>query len=150
MFEIKTKDGRGKTVKIRTPYGAEHLYELTETGRAFIDESVQISRSYEHLRPILTSRYQRTTIVDLDSSTRMTCDEYLICTDWQDHPEGWSSRYSLVQTQSGIVVYLDPRMLARQQPCLLIPHQGQQRHRQNLCFAPIKSVTRLPRKLDRQ
>ena len=98
MFEIKTKDGRGKTVKIRTPYGAEHLYELTETGRAFIDESVQISRSYEHLRPILTSRYQRTTIVDLDSSTRMTCDEYLICTDWQDQSVAFP--YCILETKS--------------------------------------------------
>ncbi len=84
MIEVKTKDGRGKTVKIRTPYHAEHLYELTESGRAFIDESVQVPGSSEHLRPTLTSRYQRTTIVDRDTSTRMTCDEYLICSDWED------------------------------------------------------------------
>ena len=98
MLEVKTKDGRGKTVKLRTPYDADRLYELTESGKTFIEEIVQTLGSSEQLRPTLTSQYQRTTIVDHDTSTRMTCDEYLRCTDWED--KNITFPYCILETKS--------------------------------------------------
>ena len=100
MLEVKTKDGRGKTVKIRTPYDADSLYELTESGKTFIEEATKIPGSSENLRPTLTSQYQRTTIVDLDTSTRMTCDEYLVCTDWKNQSIAFP--YCILETKSSV------------------------------------------------
>ena len=100
MLEVKTKDGRGKTVKIRTPYNAETLYELTESGKTFIEEATKSLGSSENLRPTLTSQYQRTTIVDHDTSTRMTCDEYLLCTDWENQSVAFP--YCILETKSSV------------------------------------------------
>ena len=100
MLEVKTKDGRGKTVEIRTPYNAETLYELTESGKTFIEKATKTPGSSENLRPTLTSQYQRTTIVDHDTSTRMTCDEYLVCTDWKNQSVAFP--YCILETKSSV------------------------------------------------
>jgi VTC domain. len=100
MLEVKTKDGRGKTVKLRTPYDADSLYELTESGKTFIEEATKSPGSSERLIPTLTSQYQRTTIVDHNTSTRMTCDEYLICTDWEN--QSTTFPYCILETKSSV------------------------------------------------
>lgn len=83
MLEVKSKDGRGKTIKERTPYDVDHLHELTVEGKAFIDNLMGEQGISDDLRPTLTSRYQRATIVDRETRTRITCDEFLTCTDWE-------------------------------------------------------------------
>jgi len=85
MLEVKTKDGRGKTVKTRTEYDAELLHSLNRQGRQFINTIVEEKEIVEDLRRTLTTNYQRTTIVDLTTQTRMTCDEFLTCTDWENN-----------------------------------------------------------------
>lgn len=85
MLEVKTKDGRGKTVKTRTQYDPETLHSLNEQGRQFINTIVEEKEIVKDLRQTLTTNYQRTTIVDLATQTRMTCDEFLICTDWENN-----------------------------------------------------------------
>ena len=84
MLEVKTKDGRGKTVKKRTPYEVKNTNHLTNNAKAFIDGVVGISGASHNLQATLTSQYQRTTIVDQLTKTRMTCDEFLVCTDWEN------------------------------------------------------------------
>ena len=100
MLGVKTKDGRGKTVKLRTPYDANSLYELTESGKTFIEEATKSPGSSERLIPTLTSQYQRTTIVDHNTSTRMTCDEYLICSDWEN--QSTTFPYCILETKSSV------------------------------------------------
>tara|TARA_Y100001970_G_scaffold189696_1_gene230607 strand:+ start:786 stop:1559 length:774 start_codon:yes stop_codon:yes gene_type:complete len=85
MLEVKTKDGRGKTVKTRTQYDSKSLNSLTKEARQFIRMTVNDSKYIDTLRYTLTTQYQRTTIVDLDTQTRMTCDEFLTCIDWENN-----------------------------------------------------------------
>ena len=85
MLEVKTKDGRGKTVKTRTQYDPETLHSLNEQGRQFINTIVEEKEIVKDLRQTLTTKYQRTTIVDPNTQTRMTCDEFLTCTDWENN-----------------------------------------------------------------
>ena len=85
MLEVKTKDGRGKTVKTRTQYDPETLHSLNDQGRQFINTIVEEKEIVKDLRRTLTTNYQRTTIVDLATQTRITCDEFLICTDWENN-----------------------------------------------------------------
>ncbi|OUV41299.1 MAG: hypothetical protein CBC68_06335 [Candidatus Marinimicrobia bacterium TMED108] len=85
MLEVKTKDGRGKTVKIRTEYDSETLNSLNKQGRQFINSIVEEKEIVKDLRRTLTTNYQRTTIVDLATQTRMTCDEFLTCSDWENN-----------------------------------------------------------------
>lgn len=82
MLEVKLKDGRGKTIKHRCNYDIKNLQTLTEDAKQFIDNCTKQKRISEYMNPTLTSRYQRMTIVDRSSATRLTCDEYLTCTDW--------------------------------------------------------------------
>ena len=98
MLEVKTKDGRGKTVKKRTPYDASELGELTNDGKIFIDTVIGEPGTSHDLRATLTSQYQRTTIVDPQTSTRITCDEYLTCTDWEN--QSVSLSMCIVETKS--------------------------------------------------
>jgi hypothetical protein len=82
MLEVKLKDGRGKTIKHRCSYDIKNLQILTEEAKQFIDSKTKQKKVSEYMNPTLTSRYQRMTIVDRSSLTRLTCDEYLACTDW--------------------------------------------------------------------
>jgi hypothetical protein len=84
MLEVKTKDGRGRTVKKRTPHDVTTLNELTTEGKSFIDDVIGETGASRDLRATLTSQYQRTTIVERETRTRITCDEYLTCTDWEN------------------------------------------------------------------
>jgi len=83
MLEVKTRGGRSTTVKHRLDYSVADAERLTSRGRAFVEESVSRAGAADGLRPTLTTRYRRSTFVDTDSGTRLTCDWGLLCTDWQ-------------------------------------------------------------------
>ena len=85
MLEVKTKDGRGKTVKSRTEYDPTTLNVLTEEARQYITSIAGAAKIVNNLQHTLTTQYQRTTIVDLYTQTRITCDEFLTCTDWENN-----------------------------------------------------------------
>ena len=53
--------------------------------RQFINTIVEENEIIKDLRQTLTTKYQRTTIVDPNTQTRMTCDELLTCTDWENN-----------------------------------------------------------------
>ncbi len=83
-LELKTKSGRGSTVKERMEYRPSHRRELTREGRVFL-----ASRLVKHahdaalvddLRPSLVSQYERITLVMTDGS-RVTIDQRL---RWHD------------------------------------------------------------------
>src|SRR5690606_31045156 len=85
-LEMKTKGGRGATVKERIPYSAADLDRLTNEGRAYVSESLASigldSALESELRPVITTRYRRTTLLlSADGggrvSGRATIDERL-------------------------------------------------------------------------
>jgi len=75
-LEVKQRDSRGRTVKHRTDYPSERRCELDERGRSFVDSVVGPGRVND-LRPVLTTRYSRSTLLLLRSNSRVTIDTNL-------------------------------------------------------------------------
>ncbi|MDN5895331.1 MAG: polyphosphate polymerase domain-containing protein [Nocardioides sp.] len=75
MLEVKTEGGRSETVKDRLPHPLDHRDCLDPDGAAFIDERLDLPGGAARvLGPVLTTTYSRTTLVDLDRGSRVTCD----------------------------------------------------------------------------
>ena len=74
QLEVKMKGGRSETVKSRLAYDPDDAYSLTSEGRQFVVDLIKEPETGELLRPVLMSQYKRTTLVDVESQTRMTCD----------------------------------------------------------------------------
>ena len=88
MLEVKTKDGRGRTVKERLDYDIDNSSHLTPEGRRFVQMALASSDvpvtnellNAAGLHPVLTTAYRRSTIVHETSGTRATIDSALVCT----------------------------------------------------------------------
>lgn len=78
MLEVKTRSGRGETIKARMPHDAAAT-ELDRVGVAFVEEQLADLAPATALVPVLTTRYRRTTVVDLQVPMRMTVDTGLVC-----------------------------------------------------------------------
>jgi hypothetical protein len=78
LLEIKTRSGRGETVKERQPYAIEDRRRLIPAGYDLIRDLVPPSTPVDQLRPSLITSYERTTLLD-PSGARVTCDVGLIC-----------------------------------------------------------------------
>ena len=80
-FEVKLKGRRGQTVKARLPYPVGDRARITPRAQAFL--AGQLQEAYGQPAPRLAARvtttYRRTTLVDLDHGTRLTCDVDLVC-----------------------------------------------------------------------
>lgn len=81
FLEVKTKDGRGNTVKQRIPVAAADRERLSAEGRMFAAEALQghghDAAIVDRLRPALTNRYRRTTLL-LPCGSRATIDIDLV------------------------------------------------------------------------
>jgi hypothetical protein len=77
-LEVKTRSGRDETVKHRMPYRIEDRDRLTRDGLAFVTEHVCLPEDGA-LEPVLRTSYRRTTLVDVTSGMRLTCDAGLVC-----------------------------------------------------------------------
>src|SRR5699024_5161677 len=73
-LEVKTEGGRGETVKERTGYEFEDRYRLTPAARDLAAAQIGSVATAGALQLALVTGYSRTTIVDLDGQSRMTCD----------------------------------------------------------------------------
>ncbi len=80
MLEVKAKDGRGRTVKFRAPHLAAAMTELGPAAGGFVDEVVGTNNTTADLHPVLTTRYERSTLFHADSKSRMTIDQNVRCT----------------------------------------------------------------------
>lgn len=78
LLEVKTRGGRGETVKERTTHALDRREELDDTARAFLREQQVADDVVDRLRPVLTTRYHRTTLMACDGS-RATLDLNLWC-----------------------------------------------------------------------
>lgn len=79
MLEVKTKDGRGRTIKHRTARTPAERDRLTADDQQFVDGVVVIPGIAASLVPTLTTRYRRSTVVDPSAGSRATVDQGLEC-----------------------------------------------------------------------
>jgi hypothetical protein len=83
MLEVKVRDGRGRTCKLRRPAESTDAHLLTDGGQAFVDGVVGAGTA-DGLVPMLTTRYRRATLVDPTGPARLTIDRTVTCTDRSD------------------------------------------------------------------
>lgn len=98
VLEVKTRSGRGETVKHRMPYSPADRARLTAEGLAFVAEHAGLDAP-ERLSPVLTTSYRRRTLVDLAGGSRLTCDAGLACTSVDGRSAALAGRL-LVETKS--------------------------------------------------
>ena len=79
FLEVKRRDARGRTTKVRVPYDPADEERLTPTGRVFVDEHVVLPTPLAPLHPVLTTEYHRVTLLDCTRSVRLTLDAGLVC-----------------------------------------------------------------------
>ena len=100
-FEVKLRWHRDQTVKARLPYSVTDRARITPTAQAFL--ASQLEYAYGQRAPELgatvTTTYRRTTLVDIDCTTRLTCDVDLTCTGGGQIAVGLS-QYVLVESKS--------------------------------------------------
>lgn len=92
LLELKLKGNRGQTVKYRWPHESRPD-ELDAVGHARAAAALLEQYGTElprQLRPVISTAYRRTTLVDLDAGERLTIDEDLTIRS-QDH-ERWLGR----------------------------------------------------------
>lgn len=80
VLEVKTRSGRGETVKRRTAHGS-HPTRLDGAAREFVAAELGDLLPERPLVPTLATRYRRTTVVDPRVPMRMTIDTGLRCVD---------------------------------------------------------------------
>ncbi|HUR24043.1 MAG TPA: polyphosphate polymerase domain-containing protein [Acidimicrobiales bacterium] len=78
MLEVKTRGGRGETVKARTPYDIGRRCSIDAAGLEFVRTHASLPPEAT-LAPVLTTAYFRSTLVDLATGSRLTCDSGLEC-----------------------------------------------------------------------
>lgn len=98
MLEVKTKDGRGRTVKARLEYDRSDQRRLTLAGQQFVDAVSASPGVAAKLAPVLTTRYVRSTLANLAAGTRVTIDRGLVCTDLDDR--SLELKHVIVETKS--------------------------------------------------
>lgn len=81
VLEVKTKGGRGHTVKERMTYRRRDHEHLTPAAQAFVDDRVGEPGLGRRLRPVLSTAYVRSTIVDPTDGCRATIDRRVRATD---------------------------------------------------------------------
>ena len=76
-LEVKTRERRGLTEKHRLPYEVEQRACLNSEALEFVDQFERIAPLSRHLEPVLTTRYERTTLLEPNSMSRITIDTNL-------------------------------------------------------------------------
>ncbi len=77
VFELKLKDGRGRTVKRTLPLHRGEHGRLTAATRAFLQRELQAAygrSAPDGLIPVLRTSFSRLTLVGYDRPERVTCD----------------------------------------------------------------------------
>lgn len=98
-LEVKTRERRGLTEKHRLPYRMERRAQLDGEALEFIDGFEDIAPIRRQLEPVLTTRYERTTLFEPGSGSRVTIDTNLRC----ERPSGSSvslSENAIVETKT--------------------------------------------------
>ena len=81
FLEIKAKGRRGTNVKSRIAYCRSDSGAITRAGHDFVEATTGGTNLASALVPVLTTNYERSTLIDLGSGTRLTFDRGLRCVD---------------------------------------------------------------------
>lgn len=84
MLEVKTRGTRNETVKNRQAYGFDNRAIVVPESFDFVDSVSGRVGLGARLSPVMTTEYERITLVDLDDIARLTIDANLRCTDWKN------------------------------------------------------------------
>ncbi|MBN2404367.1 MAG: polyphosphate polymerase domain-containing protein [Coriobacteriia bacterium] len=84
LLEFKHRNGRGLTVKEHMPYQLDDRSLLTRDALDFLGGFDRVAKVKEDLARTLTTRYDRTTLLETASHSRITIDTNLVCA----HPSG--------------------------------------------------------------
>ncbi|MEU6548690.1 VTC domain-containing protein [Streptomyces sp. NPDC046915] len=113
--EVKTKDGRGATVKHALRVAAAAYGALGLEAGAFVDEVLGrsgIPVTAAELSPAAEIRYVRAALADLGHGTRVTLDGALTC-HHGDRTAALDAGHVLVETKGGVRLASADRMLLR-------------------------------------
>lgn len=99
VLEVKTKNRRGKTVKHRQTHDLVNSHGLGPSATTFLTSFDSVSPFVEKLDAVLTTEYQRATILFQDSVARATIDASLTCVDNAGHSTGIEDKL-IVETKS--------------------------------------------------
>ena len=81
FLEVKAKGRRGENVKSRIDYCPHDHDTITAGASGFIDDVTGDHHLAAALIPVLTTEYERSTVIDIVSQTRFTFDRRLRCSD---------------------------------------------------------------------
>lgn len=101
--EVKTKDGRGATVKHALTVPAAEYGRLTEHASRFVDEVLDragVPVAAEELSAEAEVRYVRAALADLDGGSRVTLDGALSC-HRHDRTAALDPGHVLIETKGG-------------------------------------------------
>lgn len=98
MLEVKSKGHRGLTVKDRTPHPLVDCEQLGG-GEGFVATNIADATLASSLRPVLETRYRRSTLLHEASGSRITCDVGLVCSA-NGRQRGARTDEVLVETKS--------------------------------------------------
>lgn len=97
-LEVKTRDARGLTVKHRRPHAVAHASRIG-VGEAFVRGFAGLGEVSGLLRPALTTRFTRTTLLVDYGAARVTLDVGLAMTS-PDGARAWLPDAVVVETKS--------------------------------------------------
>lgn len=81
FLEVKAKGRRGTNIKSRIGYCRSDHDAITPDGHNFVEAITGGRDLASALLPVLTTEYERSTLIDPASRTRLTFDRHLRCTD---------------------------------------------------------------------
>ena len=81
FLEVKAKGRRGANIKSRIDYCGSDHDAITADGHDFVARVTGAHDLAASLRPVLATEYERSTLIDSGSRTRLTFDRRLRCTD---------------------------------------------------------------------
>jgi hypothetical protein len=113
--EVKTKDGRGATVKHALAVPPAAYGELDAQAAEFVDEVLEeasIGVTAKELVPAAEIRYVRAALADLDHGTRVTLDSALTC-HLGDRTAALHTDHVLVETKGSPQLASADRLLLR-------------------------------------
>jgi hypothetical protein len=100
MLEVKRKGARGETVKLRSPHPLAAGSNLTPAARAFVDDALHQPGLASHLRPALTTSFERTTLLDRHDGSRATLDRKVTMTVPNDDHAVVLHEHAILETKS--------------------------------------------------
>jgi hypothetical protein len=113
-IEVKTKNGRGETVKVVGPSSVESYGRLVEADSSFVESVLSDHPAFriEELVPCVEVAYERATLTDLEAGTRVTIDSGLAAT--LDGGTAWiDDQFVVIETKGGAVPAHADRVLRR-------------------------------------